>query len=85
MGIVQDTTYQKVTFPAQGALAWSDGIQIRIHNTDQDPEPKKTKDQKTKKKKINTVFVLQKGLLFILLSVKGFQATGKSYIPPEVT
>jgi hypothetical protein len=54
MGIVQDTTYQKVTFPAQGALAWSDGIQIRIHNTDPDPEPKKTKDQKTKEKEINT-------------------------------
>ncbi len=87
MGIVQDPTYQKVIFPAQEVLAKSDG--------DPDPYPQHWSGSRTKKdqrpkderegKKYSTVFVLQKGLLFILLSVKGFQATGKSYIPPEVT
>jgi hypothetical protein len=78
---------KKVTFPAQEVLAGSDGTQIRIHNTDPDPEPKKTKDQKTKEKEINTAQFLfcNKRLLFILLSVKGFQATGKTYILSEVT
>ncbi len=74
--------------PFQLKKFWLDptGIQIRIHNTDPDPEPKKTKDQKTKEKEINTAQFLfgNKSLLLILLSVKGFQATGKSYIP-EVT
>ncbi len=88
MGIVQDPTYQKVTFPAQEVLAGSDG--------DPDPHPQHWSRSRTKKdqrpedqkegNKCSTVLVvLQKSLLFILLSVNVFQATRKLYIPPEVT